>query len=780
MATSISITGLPVLTPNSLSGGDILPIVDVSDLTDPTGTTKRITLAGLNLNNAAFNILNYGGDATGTTSSNAALTAILALITGTTNAVILLPAGTYFLNDFPFAAAANLTIRGVPGATTITGKTRVVNNFSNPSLHGTVSQRIGQFTGASNIVFEDITFDGQQPSGPTYYAANYPDVKALLEFRTSTHIRLTRCSFINFTPAGAVTSSGGNPNPDPIEAQNLGPIFMNGCDDVKLLDTKLLAPCYGEGFTIMNSTTVYVDRMYSNAGIPSGQYGTSTPLHVMGPTTKFVTVTNCHWYQANGSSLELGGIGSLSASGNTVNGGGGYNIALANLGYYNDWDLTGIGLQITGNRFTNMIADTGSKIPGIYIGSRTDGGFQFQDVQVLNNTFDAVFSCISVKGCQDVVIANNQGSRLYVSTSSPAVSEGTGILVDGCVGVTLADCRMDMSVVPNSGTSTNRALYGMIVQDSEDVICHDNQCIDGKTNNIRLTVQDVYQLNFTGGGTFLRDTLFNLDWFGTAYTVTGQSSGATLILNGRVLTSGAWVGNTAAGYIYGITKTGTFTNGESLQLNATTNCAVATGDASFYSWMNRISVHDNQSATLTSTTTPYFIQPVNANAMVGQYMRSNNLHSGQYIDPLDVALNVGDTSITLTNNSLPTVQFLSTLTANRTVTIPASSAFNGQKFVVLIGAASAFTVTVRTSTPTTLLVIPVQAMGKFVFQYNQGWRAVEQSYFPVAAALASTAVTLTNGASAQVATLTNGPTAGNPTKWFPINDNGTVRYVPAW
>ena len=39
---------------------------------------------------------------------------------------------------------------------------------------------------------------------------------------------------------------------------------------------------------------------------------------------------------------------------------------------------------------------------------------------------------------------------------------------------------------------------------------------------------------------------------------------------------------------------------------------------------------------------------------------------------------------------------------------------------------------------------------------------------------------LTNGAAAQVATMTNGPTAGNPTKWIPINDNGTTRYIPAW
>jgi len=46
--------------------------------------------------------------------------------------------------------------------------------------------------------------------------------------------------------------------------------------------------------------------------------------------------------------------------------------------------------------------------------------------------------------------------------------------------------------------------------------------------------------------------------------------------------------------------------------------------------------------------------------------------------------------------------------------------------------------------------------------------------------LAATTVTLTNGAAAASGTLTNAPAAGNPTKWIPINDNGTTRYIPAW
>jgi hypothetical protein len=41
-------------------------------------------------------------------------------------------------------------------------------------------------------------------------------------------------------------------------------------------------------------------------------------------------------------------------------------------------------------------------------------------------------------------------------------------------------------------------------------------------------------------------------------------------------------------------------------------------------------------------------------------------------------------------------------------------------------------------------------------------------------------VAYANNAAAAVGTLNNAPAAGNPTKWIPINDNGTVRNIPAW
>lgn len=51
---------------------------------------------------------------------------------------------------------------------------------------------------------------------------------------------------------------------------------------------------------------------------------------------------------------------------------------------------------------------------------------------------------------------------------------------------------------------------------------------------------------------------------------------------------------------------------------------------------------------------------------------------------------------------------------------------------------------------------------------------------PTSGALIATSASLTNGAGVSAGTLTNAPAIGNPTKWIKINDNGTIRSIPAW
>lgn len=50
----------------------------------------------------------------------------------------------------------------------------------------------------------------------------------------------------------------------------------------------------------------------------------------------------------------------------------------------------------------------------------------------------------------------------------------------------------------------------------------------------------------------------------------------------------------------------------------------------------------------------------------------------------------------------------------------------------------------------------------------------------VGTTMISSTAAFANGAAAAAGTLGNAPAAGNPTKWIPIDDNGTTRYIPAW
>jgi hypothetical protein len=72
-----------------------------------------------------------------------------------------------------------------------------------------------------------------------------------------------------------------------------------------------------------------------------------------------------------------------------------------------------------------------------------------------------------------------------------------------------------------------------------------------------------------------------------------------------------------------------------------------------------------------------------------------------------------------------------------------------------------------------------------VLQVNNGtvntYRDLKlRDIFTTNAILSRSTVAYTNGAGAGAGTITNAPAAGNPTKWIPVDDNGTTRYVPAW
>ncbi len=53
-------------------------------------------------------------------------------------------------------------------------------------------------------------------------------------------------------------------------------------------------------------------------------------------------------------------------------------------------------------------------------------------------------------------------------------------------------------------------------------------------------------------------------------------------------------------------------------------------------------------------------------------------------------------------------------------------------------------------------------------------------YSNAASFMIGSKTTYNNGAGAGAGTIANAPAAGNPTKWIPVDDAGTTRYIPAW
>lgn len=108
---------------------------------------------------------------------------------------------------------------------------------------------------------------------------------------------------------------------------------------------------------------------------------------------------------------------------------------------------------------------------------------------------------------------------------------------------------------------------------------------------------------------------------------------------------------------------------------------------------------------------------------------------------------------------------------------PIPGQFNGTLFVrVKTGETLGELIDVEVTTPTDKNLIAYNSS-------NSRWEnvsAIDTDVTDNTDNLIKSSTTLLDGSGAASGTLTNAPTAGNPTKWIAIDDNGTTRYIPAW
>lgn len=123
-----------------------------------------------------------------------------------------------------------------------------------------------------------------------------------------------------------------------------------------------------------------------------------------------------------------------------------------------------------------------------------------------------------------------------------------------------------------------------------------------------------------------------------------------------------------------------------------------------------------------------------------------------------------------------------TLPTTGTLAITGTNTFTGTQTVngdILLGAANVLTWGSTVSEPMLKRsgsALHARLGNDSAFTFVLGTNFISQA----AGFIARSGVTITGGATGNVPTLTAGPVTGNPTKWMPIDDNGTTRYMPTW
>lgn len=139
---SQSISEFPALPAGQITGNDLLPIVDVSDLSSPGGTTKKTLVSSLQLNlntfNGVFNVKNYGALGDGVADDTAAIAdaTTAAWTSQGVNNVLLFPPGTYAATSFPNWAHSYFRIEGLGTAILKHTGTGVGVTFDGSSMPG--------------------------------------------------------------------------------------------------------------------------------------------------------------------------------------------------------------------------------------------------------------------------------------------------------------------------------------------------------------------------------------------------------------------------------------------------------------------------------------------------------------------------------------------------------------------------------------------------------------------------------------------------------------------
>lgn len=136
----------------------------------------------------------------------------------------------------------------------------------------------------------------------------------------------------------------------------------------------------------------------------------------------------------------------------------------------------------------------------------------------------------------------------------------------------------------------------------------------------------------------------------------------------------------------------------------------------------------------------------------------------------DIRLASGGSVYARNNGNTGNIQLIGTTSVNTVINSEATIVMKGSATTQLNWDGSALYMTNRPGGN--------QDLGASFSYWSRGY--VATLYLDNTVVLAHNNSSFANGAGSGSGTLTNAPSAGNPTKWIAIDDGGTTRYIPAW
>lgn len=496
------------LTSPGSAGSESLPVNLGGDLERLRFVIKQIkdTLGGastywydaLNVKGvvALHNIKSYGAVGDGVTDDSTAFTS--ALTAASTNGVVYIPTGTFYIPTFASLSTGKCYIFGDGPDKSILLAKKATNAESGGHK---VSHTILKLSSLSGICIRDVRFDGNMSAPDTDVPASSSTqtyLGSLLDIRDSSRIALENVIVTKYLAQPGYNGSGLYINP--IEtAFNEGPIFIYNSSQIYVHNCKLLTPSFHEGLTFVNVQQVVVDKFYSNAGYDSHAIvGTSSPLRILGPTTAQVAIINSTFYNANGLGINLGGdtdfliqgchiTGATAAIDDPARAGraGGLNI---NKAITKDLSWTIAHPNMKHIRILNNIFRENSgeliNIGGSTVTPTSASAAAFEDVIIegneIFNTWQGI-SCLLVYGLR---IRHNSIRKVLQYQASGLY--GTAIAAQFSADVIIENNDIDGIETVSYQSATRKHQYNIYTLGCQRLTVQNNKCLDAEGANIYL------------------------------------------------------------------------------------------------------------------------------------------------------------------------------------------------------------------------------------------------------------------------------------------------------